>query len=292
MGRRDIIGALSSSVRRGLHSYNLKNYPFICGEKFSWESDLSFESQPENWRVGSKEFSDAKVVFVKGDHLLLFLEKYVKKLSGKTVIVGNSDEEFGFEVYEGLKNAKQSFVQNLIVPASSNISVLPIGLENPSIGRNGSVSLFQSENLPWAEKKNGVFMGYVSATHRQRLEYLKVAEHLDSSRDIRINSSLVCKRLPPKEFGRKSASHKVIAAPRGNGIDTHRFWETLYRGSIPMVLKSDWSANISGLGFPMITIDSWTVGDVLGSLRLLDQYPSLPDPPLLWWKNWECIIKE
>ena len=30
------------------------------------------------------------------------------------------------------------------------------------------------------------------------------------------------------------AKHKFILSPWGNGIDTHRFWESLYSGSIPI----------------------------------------------------------
>jgi len=33
-------------------------------------------------------------------------------------------------------------------------------------------------------------------------------------------------------------NHKFVVCPDGNGIDTHRLWETLYMGSIPIVKKS------------------------------------------------------
>ena len=32
--------------------------------------------------------------------------------------------------------------------------------------------------------------------------------------------------------------HLFIACPEGNGIDTHRFWETLYMGRYPVVLHN------------------------------------------------------
>ena len=38
-----------------------------------------------------------------------------------------------------------------------------------------------------------------------------------------------------EEFVHSMASHRFILCPRGNGIDTHRMWEALYAGSIPVV---------------------------------------------------------
>lgn len=39
-----------------------------------------------------------------------------------------------------------------------------------------------------------------------------------------------------KYYGRV-AGHRYVAAPRGNGLDTHRFWEALYLGCVPIVEK-------------------------------------------------------
>ena len=51
-------------------------------------------------------------------------------------------------------------------------------------------------------------------------------------------------------------SHKWIACPRGNGVDTHRFWEALYAGCIPLVDKSICSEAFDDL--PVIYIDDWS----------------------------------
>ena len=40
-----------------------------------------------------------------------------------------------------------------------------------------------------------------------------------------------------KQFLRDIKSHVFVLCPRGNGLDTHRLWETLYMGSIPIVKK-------------------------------------------------------
>lgn len=50
-------------------------------------------------------------------------------------------------------------------------------------------------------------------------------------------------------------NHSFVLCPRGNGVDTHRLWETLYMGSIPIVRKdvahSDWT------DLPILFVSSW-----------------------------------
>jgi hypothetical protein len=47
-----------------------------------------------------------------------------------------------------------------------------------------------------------------------------------------------------------------VACPAGEGVDTHRFWETLYLGSVPIVLRGQLSAMYENL--PVIQLNAWT----------------------------------
>ena len=51
------------------------------------------------------------------------------------------------------------------------------------------------------------------------------------------------------------SKYKYVACPKGLGIDTHRTWESLYMGAIPIVLKSSISPVYEGL--PVIQLDRW-----------------------------------
>jgi hypothetical protein len=52
------------------------------------------------------------------------------------------------------------------------------------------------------------------------------------------------------------ASSKFVLSPRGNGLDTHRLWETLYVGSYPIVKSSSLDALYEGL--PIVIVDDWS----------------------------------
>ena len=51
-------------------------------------------------------------------------------------------------------------------------------------------------------------------------------------------------------------SHSLVVCPRGNGIDTHRLWETLYMGGTPIVLR-DRAITPLVSELPVIVLDNW-----------------------------------
>mmetsp|Transcript_70169 Transcript_70169/g.196394 ORF Transcript_70169/g.196394 Transcript_70169/m.196394 type:complete len:304 (+) Transcript_70169:294-1205(+) len=57
-------------------------------------------------------------------------------------------------------------------------------------------------------------------------------------------------------YYKKVAEHKFVLSPRGNGLDTHRLWEALYLGCIPVV----GSSILDGLysGFPILVVKDWS----------------------------------
>ena len=56
-------------------------------------------------------------------------------------------------------------------------------------------------------------------------------------------------------FLRDIRNHRFVLCPRGNGVDTHRLWETLYMGSIPIVKRDIALKEFEDL--PICFIDSW-----------------------------------
>jgi hypothetical protein len=70
-----------------------------------------------------------------------------------------------------------------------------------------------------------------------------------------------------KQFLTDIRNHLFVLCPRGNGVDTHRVWETLYMGSIPIVKKHVTMNDFTDL--PILFIDDW---DIITEDFLLEQY--------------------
>jgi len=202
--------------------------------------------------------------------------KYVPSL--RVVILGNSD----FNFQRPIRNLEGSnlhfFAQNLEF-FDPNYSPLPIGIENFRLYWNGIPKNYSTDFRSML-KKNRLLVGPFSPTHPERLALREFA----SPRGLPID--YFDKRVYPREYSLLAAQYKFVAAPQGNGRDTHRFWEALYRGSYPVVLRSEWSKQMALLGIPIIEIDSWSIDDIMQILQ--NEYPIF-DPfeiPLLWAQNW------
>ena len=130
-------------------------------------------------------------------------------------------------------------------------------------------------------------MGPLNETHPIR----KVISELDL-RDIR-NIYRLRMRISSVEFACESSRWTHVLAPRGNGKDTHRFWETLYRGSVPVVESDEWSMNISSYGIPMETVSRWTNDEIKKVAERPRTQPVDPKSiPALWRDYWKKSIKE
>jgi len=62
------------------------------------------------------------------------------------------------------------------------------------------------------------------------------------------------------------ARHQFVICPEGNGVDSHRIWEALYLGCVPIVSESETTASFEGL--PIVRINSlyYITKEVLGEI--------------------------
>ena len=57
---------------------------------------------------------------------------------------------------------------------------------------------------------------------------------------------------------RKIKQSGMVACPRGQGIDTYRFWETIYMGAIPVIVTPPKAYAHCIEGLPVIVVDQWS----------------------------------
>jgi hypothetical protein len=55
----------------------------------------------------------------------------------------------------------------------------------------------------------------------------------------------------------KLRKSSFVLCPEGNGPDTHRLWETLYMGGVPIVTSSKYLNSLYSQ-LPVVVIDSWS----------------------------------
>ncbi len=252
------------------------NYPFLSGDSFAMACDVSVDPNFKNLKI---KLADANSIFCPSEKIEDFLEENGNLISAKVLVLGNTDRDFYEIPCEFPSSVERVYIQNSHI-SNDFFRTLPIGLENLRYGQNGRLSLFNRNQFP-AEKKEIILVGPFSLTHPERLELADWAK----IREPRLRT--ISERVSPRNLASLASEFKFVACPRGNGTDTHRVWETLYRGSIPVVKRSRWSDSISELGIPVVQLTSWDFEEFLDA-STKKQWPLFnpEEIPELWMDHW------
>ena len=259
---------------------NKTNSPFISGDSFSNACDVAIYGKKE---ISFEQLEKANSIFCPSERLEDFIEDYGQVISAKILVFGNTDRDFYQLKSDFPPSVKVVYLQNSHI-SNGFFRTLPIGIENLRYGRNGQLALFK-EGYAKQEKNGKILLGPFSPTHPERVD-------LDFWRTIQDpRLQIVSNYLQPKAHASLASMFQFIACPRGNGTDTHRFWETLYRGAVPVVKRSAWSQSISELGIPMVQLESWDFDEFIAQSENMRPVSINPESiPLLWMKYWESAF--
>ena len=166
-----------------------------------------------------------------------FCQFVVDKLDPKLkyiFYIHNSDHSFhaGYACLLDKPYVHKVFAQNIDFPTlHGKLNLLPIGIANSMWPHGDLDALYRTmKNVYMYRKTKGLYVNINPATHPYRQEILHKIEEQGN-----LNLSV---SKPYKEYLEELASHRFCLCIRGNGLDTHRFWEALYLGVIPVVLNN------------------------------------------------------
>jgi hypothetical protein len=261
---------------------NKTSTPFLSGDAFAALADFSVMHEGDFFRL-SRQKKSPEIIFCRSD-LVPSLTKYLPSTKKNGVfIAGNSDYEFTSTENLPLEHFAQFYLQNSYISDGKKIHTLPIGIENLRVGINGlprNLKFKNHENL----RSPKVLVGPFSPTHSERNELLSLAR---SERDT---FQIIDSSLSPKKYSNLVREYIYIACPRGNGIDTHRFWETMYRGLIPIVKRSAWSQSLEELGLPFLQVNEWSDTSEIIKQHSIDLFFNPKEVENLWIATWKRRI--
>jgi len=192
----------------------------------------------------------------------------VKNLKNVTYVIDSFDQPV-IRRPNFIKESSVWYSSNLIYPSGPKGFLLPLGVERESWAKFGTPHLFE-----YSQSHGGgrILVGPFKLTHPTRATLL--------SKNDNHNVKVLRDRLSPEQYAEVCKSFDFVVCPPGRGIDTYRFWETLYRGRIPIVMASTFSEQLSSLGLPLIAIDNleevweWTSEKCLSLAEELRFVPS------------------
>lgn len=158
-------------------------------------------------------------------------------------------------------NINSSFIlpDNVIKWYSQNVNTqnpriesIPIGLENNMWNKRGDKKQLINEQLKKRRvEKRLMYMNHnINTNPNERKQLYTLFEKKSWVTAVRGKNG-----FNVSEYIKDVYNHKFVICPEGNGIDTHRTWETLYLGSIPIEKKNKNNRFYTNL--PICFVNDW-----------------------------------
>ncbi|AGE55825.1 exostosin [Acanthocystis turfacea Chlorella virus MN0810.1] len=208
--------------------------------------------------------------------------------SSSVIVTGYSDYPIGSHELHILESphVQKWFANNIDIPHPKLVSV-PLGLPNeldfPTYGNTRT--LFKVVQEPKVVK-NLAYMNFKIETCPRERQY--VFEKFSKEDWVTVAGNDFSNEGHEK-YLREIKSHKFCICPRGNGVDSHRLWECLYLGTIPICVKDVALEQFSNL--PILFVNTWdeVTPDLL--VNVYDKFESITwDTRQLYMSYWKDTI--
>jgi hypothetical protein len=169
------------------------------------------------------------------------------------IVSGHSDYPITDQLARRYPNSKWFSVNT----QSSQVTGIPLGITNDTNESSlhriyGNIPMMLEVAQTPREIKNLVYLNFKVETYPHERQLI---QNMFQSKSWVTCGTPVDTFEGRKEFLKEIRNHDFVLCPRGNGVDTHRLWETLYMGSIPIV-KND-IAHSEWQDLPILFINNW-----------------------------------
>jgi hypothetical protein len=152
----------------------------------------------------------------------------IKNLTNIKIITSQTDHLITKKLFNKKPTCVSDWFSINVGYSDHSLHPIPLGLSNNYSEKNLHQNLYFNLK-PNYNKRKSIYTNFQVNTnylHRRGLQKLTTNRNLFKNSDANLSLS---------EYLQNLNDYKFTICPWGNGIDTHRLWETLYAGSIPIV---------------------------------------------------------
>ena len=248
----------------------VNSFPYLNSDTYSFLCDITIDKKEDFLDIESMP-SDS-TVYVNGNLLVSLEQEFLSSLSKRfeplaAIVIGDSDNP---PTASFLKEIQKNCKLVACVNVSSNIKgvvPLPLGIESQRYRSAGQIRDFKKiPSLSVESRSIGILVAWNDETN--------LKDRVLARREItRSNCCLeISRRVPARYIHALMRRTLLVPCPPGNGKDTHRFWESLYLGALPVILKKDEIPAYSP--YPYIAIEEWSELSQLATKQLREIYSS------------------
>jgi len=253
---------------------------YIDGYNFSEIANFAIDF--DRTILSLEMFKSNSIIYCKTDfipQLFNFLQ-----LSGRKYVLISHMSDIPIDAAKFLSKPnciKKWFAQNAIYDHPDLISI-PLGVENHAGGSKGPFTNHKwlDENEERLKNNNKELVLYCHWNPVNNPSRGEISSILQEKNSVVVQEA----RLSYEEYIEGMSKHKFIVCPPGNGVDTHRVWEALYIGCIPVVLNH---RIYKDYDLPMIRVNNWK--EITPELL---QQSITENKEQAYMKFWENRIKE
>lgn len=233
----------AENINKDFYTFN-ENIILIDKLENELHKSITYKLNNFNLTSGSIIFSHTDFV----DELFFLLNKE-QKLKNITLISSQSDKVISNKLYS---KKPRSIIKWFAVNNSTMngmVESIPLGLGNSFSKKNVNSDDIPPLNKAFYQKnKISIYLNFnVNTNHKERLPLYEKFRNEDWCYISTSNNR--------KDYLKSLISSAFILCPPGNGPDTHRIWESLYSGSIPIVKKHRCFEGYQDL--PILFVDSF-----------------------------------
>ena len=199
------------------------------------------------------------IVFVKTDYLhdWTFQKDFLPKIKNRfTLVTGISSYNIQGKESDIIENenVKHWFCTNPPSTKNKKITPLPIGFEEKE-REGGNQEILRNrwdKKREWKYKSDLMYLPYhtvgTNASRDSQIKYLESLDFVEVEKE----------KLPFDQYLEKMGRYKYIICLAGAGYDTHRNYEALLVGSMPIMVKSCVKQIYDFYELPAVFIEDWS----------------------------------
>jgi hypothetical protein len=224
-----------------------------------------------------EKISKGSIIYLRPQHLNDFTDNILNKIKNKVILIINCGFlpfpcKFNIKEYEKIINNEKIyhiFLQNAACE-NEKITPIPLGLDlhsylSPNLEDIISQVNQQEEEIDSIRKNSNqkTLMAYCDFQFHDTIKKKNIIFGTSDENRISIfnrlnNSNAIyspTRRLSRESLWKEKSNFAFSVCPQGTGMDTHRVWEDLALGLIPIVIRSPLDKLYEI--FPIVIVDDW-----------------------------------
>lgn len=253
----------------------IKNNEILNGYNFSKSSDLIYSEIVPNEEYSKMEKSD-KLLLTQTDEFTLYRLKTFEIKENQTIFCNTVTVNSLFKQLKKAKDIKNiklithqsdiSITEDLFSKKpqciekwysvnvqfkNSNLIPIPLGIANFFQKKYLNTSNYPNSNMSLNINKNAkMYLNFQKNTNLSERENLLT--RFENKEWVTIEEP----NLSIEKYIERLGMHTFVLCPWGNGVDTHRLWEALYNGNIPITKYHQTFDQVKSL--PILFVESYT----------------------------------